>query len=151
MAVNWLGLLHPFGGFGVFCVVSVAAYFGWQYRTVRLGKRGGADGVKPKDIVHLQQEHQKAGYWVVAMAVTVWLGGHTMTEWLHLDKLLENSYHETTALLFVVLVLASAGVILLFRRQPWARPVHLTLNGGIVALLALQILSGLGLTAGLFK
>lgn len=60
-------------------------------------------------------------------------------------KLADGATHSLSAIALVTLLFTSATVILRFRRRQWATPVHLTLNGLIVVLLMVQLLSGLRL------
>jgi RsiW-degrading membrane proteinase PrsW (M82 family) len=148
MAFNPLALGHPLIGLATVAIASTAAFYGWRYRQARLGK--GADRPSPPQILALQKRHQQFGYGLIGLSIVSLIGGTVITEILEkqipkLEDILDGTPHETAARLLVVLVIASAAVILGFRRKPWARPVHLALNGAVVLLLTLQLLSGLGI------
>jgi Mg2+/Co2+ transporter CorB len=143
MAFNPLSLGHPLVGLTTVAVAGTAAVYGWRYRQARLGK--GDNRPSPPQILAIQKRHQQLGYILIGLSIVSLIGGSIITEVLKLDDFVEDTPHEIAARLLVVLVLASAAVILGFRRKPWARPVHLALNGAVVLLLTLQLLSGLGI------
>jgi Protein of unknown function (DUF4079) len=148
MAFNPLSLGHPLVGLATVAVAGTAAFYGWRYRQARLGK--GADRPSPPQILAIQKRHQQLGYVLIGLSTVSLIGGSIVTGILEeqipkLEDILDATPHEPSAKLLVALVLASAAVILGFRRKPWARPVHLALNGAVVLLLALQLLSGLGI------
>jgi cytochrome c biogenesis factor len=148
MALNPLALGHPLIGLTTVAIAGTAAFYGWRYRQARLSK--GADRPSPPKILALQQRHQQLGYVLIGLSIVSLIGGTVITEILEkqipkLEDILDGTPHETAARVLVVLVIASAVVILGFRRKPWARPVHLALNGAVMLLLTLQLLSGLGI------
>jgi Protein of unknown function (DUF4079) len=148
MAFNPLSLGHPLVGLATVAVAGTVAVYGWRYRQARLGK--GTDRPSPPEILAIQKRHQQLGYVLIGLSIVSLIGGSIVTGILEeqiptLEDTIDGTPHETAARLLVVLVIASAAVILGFRRKPWARPVHLALNGAIVLLLTLQLLSGLGI------
>jgi Protein of unknown function (DUF4079) len=143
MAFNPLSLGHPLVGLATVAIASTAAFYGWRYRQARLGK--GANRPSPPQILAIQKRHQQLGYGLIGLSIVSLIGGSIITEVLKLDDAVVEGPHETSARLLVVLIIASAAVILGFRRKPWARPVHLALNGAVMLLLTLQLLSGLGI------
>ncbi len=141
MAFNWLTLVHPVGGVAVIGLAIAAAIAGLRYRNARLGKSN-------KDVnetFNLQQAHKKVGIWFLAVNIVVWLLGLEATAIFTPNLIFSASVHPTVGLVLIILVATSATVILRFRRRRWATPVHLSLNGLVILLLAVQLLSGVGL------
>jgi RsiW-degrading membrane proteinase PrsW (M82 family) len=154
MAINLLALGHPLIGLATVATAGTAAFYGWRYRQARLGK--GTDRPRPPQILAIQTRHQQIGYGLIGLSIISLVGGTIITGILEkqipkLEDILDGTPHETAARLLVVLVIASAAVILGFRRKPWARPVHLALNGAVVLLLSLQLLSGLGIVGKILQ
>jgi Protein of unknown function (DUF4079) len=154
MAFNPLALGHPLIGLATVVTAGTAAFYGWRYRQARLGK--GADRLRPPEILSIQTRHKQIGYVLIGLSVASLVGGSIVTGILEkqipkLEDILDATPHETSAKLLVALVIASAAVILGFRRKPWARPVHLALNGAVVLLLSLQLLSGLGIVGKILQ
>jgi Protein of unknown function (DUF4079) len=148
MAFDPLLLGHPLIGIATVAAAGTAAFYGWRYRQARLGK--GADRPKPPEILAIQKRHQQIGYVLIGLSIVSWVGGSVITGILEekipkLEDIIDGTPHDTSAKLLVALVVASAAIILGFRRKPWARPVHLALNGAVVLLLTIQLLSGLGI------
>lgn len=141
VTLNWLSFVHPLSGVAVIGLVATTAIAGWRYRNARLGKSG-------KDVMetfNLQKAHKKVGIWFLVVNILVWLAGLVTTARFPLQDVVTGSPHQAAGLALVILVSTSATIILRFRRRRWATPVHLTLNGLVVLLLAIQLLSGLGL------
>ncbi|MBD1833360.1 DUF4079 family protein [Cyanobacteria bacterium FACHB-472] len=141
MTFNWLSLVHPVGGVAAIALAATAATYGWRYRNARLGK----SGLDVMETFNLQKIHKKVGIGFLAISIGVWLLGWVTTVEFTLDDLLAGSPHNLVGLAVVILVITSATVILRFRRSSWASSVHLTLNGLVLLLLTVQLLSGLGL------
>jgi hypothetical protein len=141
VAFNWLTLVHPMGGIAVIGLAIIVAIAGLRYRNARLGK-------SDKDVnetFNLQKTHKKAGIWFLAVNTVVLLLGFYGTAMFTPNVILSSSVHPSAGLALVILAVTSATVILRFRRRHWATPVHLILNSLIVLLLAVQLLSGVGL------
>lgn len=130
--MNWL---HPISGLVVVGLAVVVATYGWRYRNARLGK----SGLDVMQTFTLQKVHKYLGISLLSLTIIVWL----LEEFAF--KLVIGATHGLSAIALVVLLATSATIILRFRRRLWATPVHLTLNGLIVVLLLVQLLSGLKL------
>ena len=135
MDSNWTFWLHPVSGIVVVGLAIVAATYGWRYRNARLGK----SGLDVMQTFHLQKVHKYLGISLLSLTAMVWL-----LEEFEI-KLVFGATHSLSAIALVVLLATTATIILRFRRRRWATPVHLTLNGLIVVLLMVQLLSGLRL------
>lgn len=146
MTTYLVSLLHPLGGLVVLGLAVTAAIFGWRYRNARLGKSG-------HDVMGtfaLMQQHQTVGIALLILTVTVWVGGIGITRILSIEGMIYGYPHEVFSLALVTVIGTSATVMLLFRQRTWASPVHLTLNGFAILLLAVQLLSGVGIMKQLF-
>ncbi len=128
-------LLHPVIGLIVIGLAIVVATYGWRYRNARLGK-SGLDVVQT---FNQMKVHKYLGISLLSLTTIVWL----LEEFTF--KLVISDTHGLSAIALVVLLATSATIILRFRRRRWATSVHLTLNGLIVVLLMVQLLSGLRL------
>lgn len=135
MDLNWIFWLHPISGLVVVGLAAVVATYGWRYRNARLGQ----SGLDVMQTFSLQKVHKYLGISLLSLTAIVWL----LEEFAF--KLVTGITHTYSAIALVVLLGTSATVILRFRRRRWATPVHLTLNGAILGLLVVQLLSGLGL------
>jgi len=132
---NWTFWLHPVSGLIVVGLAIVVATYGWRYRNARLGK----SGLGVMQTFSLQKVHKYLGIGLLSLTAIVWL----LEEFAF--KSVTDVTHSYSAIVLVVLLATSATIILRFRRRRWATPVHLTLNGLIVVLLMVQLLSGLRL------
>ncbi len=130
--MNWL---HPLSGLVVVGLAIVVATYGWRYRNARLGK----SGLDVMQTFNLQKVHKYLGISLLSLTAMVWLLE------VFTFKLVIGTTHSLSAIALVILLATSATIILRFRRRLWATPVHLTLNGLIVVLLLVQLLSGLSL------
>ncbi|PSB35051.1 DUF4079 family protein [Chlorogloea sp. CCALA 695] len=135
MALNWLIWLHPLSGLIIVGLAAVVATYGWRYRNARLGK----SGLDVMQTFNQMKVHKYLGLSLLSLTTIVWL----LEEFAL--KLVSGATHGLSAIALVTLLFTSATVILRFRRRQWATPVHLTLNGLIVVLLMVQLLSGLRL------
>lgn len=141
MLSSWIFLVHPFSGLIVVVFSTIVAAYGWRYRNARLGKSG-------KDVMetfNLQKVHKYLGITLLTLTVIVWLLEFTVSYRFNLNELFVPATHSLSAIALVLLITTSATIILRFRRRRWATGVHLTLNGFVLALIAVQLLSGLGL------
>ena len=127
--------LHPISGLIIVGLAAVVATYGWRYRNARLGK----SGLDVMQTFNMQKVHKYLGLSLLLLTTIVWL----LEEFAL--KLADGATHSLSAIALVTLLFTSATVILRFRRRQWATPVHLTLNGLIVVLLMVQLLSGLRL------
>jgi len=135
--LDWISLLHPVSGLIVVGLAAVVATYGWRYRNARLGKSG-------LDVIatfNLQRVHKYLGISLLSLTIIVWL----LEEFAFRLNTVVTITHSINAIALIVLLAISATIILRFRRRLWAMPIHLTLNGLIVVLLIVQLLSGLGL------
>lgn len=135
MALNWLIWLHPLSGLIIVGLAAVVATYGWRYHNARIGK----SGLDVMQTFNMQKVHKYLGLSLLLLTTIVWL----LEEFAL--KLADGATHSLSAIALVTLLFTSATVILRFRRRQWATPVHLTLNGLIVVLLMVQLLSGLRL------
>ena len=135
MALNWLIWLHPLSGLIIVGLAAVVATYGWRYHNARIGK----SGLDVMQTFNMQKVHKYLGLSLLSLTTIVWL----LEEFA--IKLADGATHSLSAIALVTLLFTSATVILRFRRRLWATPVHLTLNGLIVVLLMVQLLSGLRL------
>jgi cytochrome bd-type quinol oxidase subunit 2 len=133
--LNWIILLHPLSGLVVVGLAIIVATYGWRYRNARLGK----SGLDVMQTFSLQKIHKYLGISLLSLTVIVWLLE------VFAFKLVIVATHAYSAIALIILLSTTATIILRFRRRRWATPVHLTLNGLIVLLLMVQLLSGLGL------
>lgn len=134
MNSNWVYLVHPLTGLIAVVFAAIVALYGWRYRNARLGKSG-------KDVLetfNLQKVHKWLGITFLALTIFTWL-----LEVASDYRWLGSNTHSIGAIALVILMTTSATIILRFRRRRWASPVHLTLNGIILALVTVQLLSGL--------
>ncbi len=141
MISNWINLVHPLSGLVVVILSTIVATYGWRYRNARLGKSG-------KDVVetfNLQKVHKHLGIALLTLTIIVWL-----LELAINYGVVSSATHSWGAIALVILLATSATIILRFRRRRWASFVHLTLNSFIIALITVQLLSGLGLLNNLF-
>jgi len=131
---NWIFLVHPLSGLIVVVFSTVVATYGWRYRNARLGKSG-------KDVIetfNLQKVHKHLGITLLTLTIIVWL-----LELATNYGVVNNATHSLGAIALITLLATSATIILRFRRRRWASPVHLTLNGIILIIITVQLLSGL--------
>ncbi|KJH71913.1 DUF4079 family protein [Aliterella atlantica] len=141
MSLNWRLLVHPSSGLLVVLLSTIVAVYGWRYRNARLGKSG-------KDVIetfNIQKVHKRLGITLLSLTVIVWL-----VELAINFKMVNNATHSLGAIALVVLLATSATIILKFRRRRWASPVHLTLNGIILVIITVQLLSGIKILNYLF-
>lgn len=144
--LNWTFLVHPLSGLIVVLLSTIVATYGWRYRNARLGKSG-------KDVMetfNLQKVHKHLGITLLTLTIIVWMLELAINSCFHLNRLLSHPTHSIGAIALVVLLATSATIILRFRRRHWASSVHLTLNGFILVLITVQLISGLGLLNNLF-
>ena len=127
--------LHPISGLIIVGLAAVVATYGWRYHNARIGK----SGLDVMQTFNMQKVHKYLGLSLLLLTTIVWL----LEEFAL--KLVSGTTHSYSAIALVTLLFTSATVILRFRRRQWATPVHLTLNGLIVVLLMVQLLSGLRL------
>lgn len=138
MNLNWVFLIHPLSGLIVVVFSSIVAAYGWRYRNARLGKSG-------KDVMetfNIQKVHKRLGITLLALTTIVWVLELAISYRFNWHN---GNTHSISAIALVTLLATSATIILRFRRRRWSTPVHLTLNGFILTLIAVQLLSGLGL------
>ncbi len=135
MDLDLISLLHPLSGLIIVVLAAVVATYGWRYRNARLGK----SGLSVMETFNLQQVHRYLGISLLSLATIVWL----LEEFSF--RLNTGVVHSVNAIALITLPAISATIILCFRRRLWAMPMRLTLNGVIVVLLIVQVLSGLGL------
>lgn len=134
MISNWIILVHPLSGLIVVLLSTIVATYGWRYRNARLGKSG-------KDVMetfNLQKIHKHLGITLLTLTIIVWL--------LELGinyRVVSSAIHSWGAIALVILLAISATIILRFRRRRWASPIHLTLNGIILVIITVQLLSGI--------
>lgn len=146
MNLNWVYLVHSLTGLIVVVFAPIVADYGWRYRNARLGKSG-------KDVLEtftLQKVHKYLGITLLTLTAIAWIFELATNYLLNLHGSLSDSTHFIGAIALVILLATTATIILRFRRRRWATPVHLTLNGFILALITVQLLSGLGLLKNLF-
>lgn len=146
VTVYLISLLHPIAGLAVLILAILAAVLGWRYRRARLGKSG-------QDVMgtfHRMQQHKQVGIALAIVTLLVWVGGISIARFLAIDGTIYTYPHQIFSLTLLILLLTSASVMLLFRQRVWASPVHLSLNGVVLVLLAVQLLSGLDLVQQIF-
>lgn len=127
--------LHPISGLIIVGLAAVVTTYGWRYHNARIGR----SGLDVMQTFNMQKVHKYLGLSLLSLTTIVWL----LKEFAL--KLVSGATHGLSAIALVILLFTSATVILRFRRRLWATPVHLTLNGLIVVLLMVQLLSGLKL------
>lgn len=146
MNLNWVYLVHPLIGLIIVLFAPIVAAYGWRYRNARLGKSG-------KDVLetfNIQKVHKYLGIILLTLTAIAWIFELATNYLLNLHGLLSDTTHFIGAIALVILLATTATIILRFRRRRWATSVHLTLNGFILALITVQLLSGLGLLKNLF-
>lgn len=134
MISNWIILVHPLSGLIVVLLSTIVATYGWRYHNARLGKSG-------KDVMetfNLQRVHKHLGITLLTLTIIVWL-----LELAVNYGVVSSITHSFGAIALVILLAISATIILRFRRRRWASFVHLTLNGIILVIITVQLLSGL--------
>lgn len=141
MSLSWKLLVHSISGLLVVLLSTIVAVYGWRYRNARLGKSG-------KDVMetfNIQKVHKLLGIILLSLTVIVWLVELTINY-----KTVNSATHFFGAIALVILLTTSATIILKFRRRRWASPVHLTLNGIVLVIITVQLLSGMKLLNYLF-
>lgn len=141
MSLSWKLLVHSSSGLLVVLLSTIVAVYGWRYRNARLGKSG-------KDVMetfNIQKVHKLLGIILLSLTVIVWLVELTINY-----KTVNSATHFFGAIALVILLTTSATIILKFRRRRWASPVHLTLNGIVLVIITVQLLSGMKLLNYLF-
>lgn len=141
MSLNWVYLIYPSTGLIVVLFAPIVAAYGWRYRNARLGKSG-------KDVLetfNLQKVHKYLGITLLTLTALAYVFELATNYLFNLHGSLSDITHFVSAIALISLLTTTATIILRFRRRRWATPVHLTLNGFILALITVQLLSGLGL------
>lgn len=141
MSLSWKLLVHSISGLLVVLLSTIVAVYGWRYRNARLGKSG-------KDVMetfNIQKVHKLLGITLLSLTVIVWLVELTINY-----GTVNSATHFFGAIALVILLTTSATIILKFRRRRWASPVHLTLNGIVLVIITVQLLSGMKLLNYLF-